>query len=97
MTGSLPTMPTFRLDGKRALVTGAGRGIGAAAAVALAEMGAHVTLCARTEAEIVDLAERMRARKLHAEAIVLDVTEVERHQVISVPPDRSIFWSTTPV
>ena len=35
---------SFRLDGKRALVTGAGRGIGLTAAAALADAGAHVTL-----------------------------------------------------
>ena len=55
----------FRLDGKVAIVTGAGRGIGAASALALAEAGADVLLCARTEdqlnavaAQIVDLGRR---------------------------------------
>ena len=38
----LPRTPSFRLDGKRALVTGAGRGIGLAAAAALADAGAEV-------------------------------------------------------
>jgi NAD(P)-dependent dehydrogenase (short-subunit alcohol dehydrogenase family) len=49
----LPVTPSFRLDGRRALVTGAGRGIGLALAAALAEAGAHVTLVARTAAEDV--------------------------------------------
>lgn len=49
---SLPVTPSFRLDGRRALVTGAGRGIGLAAASALAEAGAIVTLVARSEAEV---------------------------------------------
>ena len=44
----LPTSPTFRLDGKRALVAGASSGIGQACAVALAEHGAAVTLAAAT-------------------------------------------------
>lgn len=48
----LPRTPAFRLDGKRAIVTGAGRGIGLAAAAALAEAGAAVTLVARSAGEI---------------------------------------------
>jgi NAD(P)-dependent dehydrogenase (short-subunit alcohol dehydrogenase family) len=69
--------PSFRLDGKRALVTGGGRGIGLAAASALAQAGARVTLAARTQAEIEAAAEAMRARGDKAEALVLDVTDVE--------------------
>ena len=44
---ALPKTPSFRLDGKTALITGASSGIGRAAAVALAEAGAHVTVAAR--------------------------------------------------
>jgi NAD(P)-dependent dehydrogenase (short-subunit alcohol dehydrogenase family) len=68
---------SFRLDGKRALVTGGGRGIGLAAASALAAAGAHVTLAARTKQEIEDAASAIRARGEEADALVLDVTDVE--------------------
>lgn len=73
---SLPTTPTFRLDGRRALVTGAGRGIGLAAAAALAEAGAHVTLCARTASEIDEVAAALRKKDLSADTLALDVTDV---------------------
>lgn len=67
----LPTTPSFRLDGRRAIVTGAGRGIGLATAAALAEAGADVTLVARTASEIDAAAEVMGA-----EAAVLDVSDI---------------------
>lgn len=73
----LTRTPSFRLDGRRALVTGAGRGIGLAAASALADAGAHVTLAARTTKEVEEAAEAIRARGQKAEALTLDVTDVE--------------------
>jgi NAD(P)-dependent dehydrogenase (short-subunit alcohol dehydrogenase family) len=66
--------PSFRLDGKRALVTGAGRGIGLAVAAAYADAGAHVTLCARTADEIHAAAATFQKRGQSADALVLDVT-----------------------
>lgn len=71
----LPPAPSFRLDGKRALVTGAGRGIGMAAASALAQFGAEVTLVARTTSEIAAVAAGLNAESLNASATTLDVTD----------------------
>jgi len=73
----LPKTPSFGLQGKRALVTGAGRGIGLAAASALAEAGAHVTLRARTNYEIAAAAAAIRDSGGRAEGRVLDVTRLE--------------------
>lgn len=70
------TVQTFRLDGKRALVTGAGRGIGLAIAQAYAAAGASVTLCARTVAEVEGEAAALTAVGLSATALVADVTNV---------------------
>jgi NAD(P)-dependent dehydrogenase (short-subunit alcohol dehydrogenase family) len=72
----LAKTPSFRLDGKRALVTGGGRGIGLAAASALAEAGAQVTLAARTTSEIEAAVAAIRARGHEAEALTLDVTDI---------------------
>jgi NAD(P)-dependent dehydrogenase (short-subunit alcohol dehydrogenase family) len=76
-TLELTKTPSFRIDGRRALVTGAGRGIGLAAASALADAGAHVTLCSRTTKEIEEAAEAIRARGQKAEALPLDVRDVD--------------------
>lgn len=73
----LPRTPSLRLDGRRALVTGAGRGLGLACAAALAEAGAQVTLAARTGDEVEAVAQALRARGDRAEAAVLDVTDLD--------------------
>ena len=72
----LPETPSLRLDGKRALVTGAGRGIGLACAAALAQAGAHVTLAARTASEIEAAARALQAAGHQATAAAFDVTDL---------------------
>ena len=72
----LPATPSFRLDGKRALVAGASSGIGLGAAVACAEAGAHVVLAARRRASLDAAVAALREKGLSAEAFVLDVTDI---------------------
>ncbi len=67
-------MNLFRLDGRTALVSGAGRGIGRACAVALAQAGAEVWLAARTRDEIEQAAGEIRAAGGRAHAVAVDVT-----------------------
>lgn len=67
--------PSFRLDGRRALVVGASRGIGRAIAEAMAASGAEVTLCARTEEEIEAVAESLLQQGFLAKTLVADVTD----------------------
>ena len=69
--------PNFRLDGKRALITGAGRGLGLAAAHALAHYGAEVVLAARTLSEVEAAAANIVRSGGRAEAIALDIRDVE--------------------
>jgi 7-alpha-hydroxysteroid dehydrogenase len=68
----------FRLDGKIAVVTGAGKGIGAGTARALAEAGADVVCAARTPVDIETVADEVRALGRRALAVPTDVTDLEQ-------------------
>jgi NAD(P)-dependent dehydrogenase (short-subunit alcohol dehydrogenase family) len=63
------------LDGKIAVVTGAGRGLGAAAARSLAEAGADVALLARNKDELAAVAEDVEAHGRQALPIAVDITK----------------------
>lgn len=78
----LPRTPSFRLDGRRALVAGASRGIGLGCAVALAEAGAEVVLAARGADALTEAAEAMRAAGFAAETAPLDVTDLAAQEAV---------------
>jgi NAD(P)-dependent dehydrogenase (short-subunit alcohol dehydrogenase family) len=82
----------FRLDGRTALVTGAGRGIGCACALALAQAGAEVWLVARTHAEIEQAASEIRTAGGRAHAAACDVTKTsEFTSIVSSLPILDVF------
>jgi 7-alpha-hydroxysteroid dehydrogenase len=72
----------FRLDGRVAIVTGAGKGIGAGCARALAEAGADVVCAARTQADIDTVADGVRALGRRALAVATDVTITEQLEML---------------
>lgn len=73
---TLPRTPSQRLDGKRALVTGASSGIGQGCAVALAEAGAHVVCAARGMDKLRSSVDAMIAEGWSAEALALDMSDL---------------------
>ena len=72
------SMTSFRLDGRVALVTGAGQGLGASISIAYAEAGASVVLLGRTESYLKDTADAIRKAGGEASLIVCDVTNDEK-------------------
>ena len=72
---TLPTTPSFRLDGKRALVAGGSSGIGLASAVALAQAGAEVTIAARNMTKVQAVVDEMTQAGFAARAMTMDVAD----------------------
>ena len=68
---------SFRLDGLVAVVTGAGRGIGAATAVALAQQGADVLVSARTAGDLDEVADAVKQEGRRAHAVACDLSDLE--------------------
>lgn len=75
---TLPKTPSFRLDGKQALITGATSGIGQGCAVALAEAGAEVVLTARNESRLDESVGLFREQGWNARALPFDVGDIEQ-------------------
>lgn len=84
-------LPWFRLDGLRALVTGAGRGIGRAGAEVLAAAGAHVVLAARSATEIETVARSIAVAGGSAETLVLDVRDLATVRALADGPPCDIL------
>lgn len=79
----------FRLDGRTAIVTGAGRGIGAATAVALAQAGADVVVAARTEDQLEKTAGEVRSAGRAAEVVAADLSDLNRvAELVEVARER---------
>ena len=76
MSPTLPKTPSFRLDGKRALIAGASSGIGLACAVALAEAGADIVITARSLDKLQTLQAELKAAGHTAYAHKLDITDI---------------------
>ncbi len=88
------TLPSSRLDGKVALVTGAGRGIGRGTALALAEAGAEVVAWSRTAHEIESLVAEIESRGGKAMAQVVDVTTDARvREAVGALPRIDILFN----
>jgi 7-alpha-hydroxysteroid dehydrogenase len=67
----------FRLDDQVAVITGAGRGLGAAIALAFAEAGADVVISSRTQSELDDVAEQVRGLGRRAHVVAADLSDTD--------------------
>jgi NAD(P)-dependent dehydrogenase (short-subunit alcohol dehydrogenase family) len=75
-------MNRFSLEGKKAIITGAGRGIGKALALGLAEAGADLTVVARTESDLQQVAEEVKGLGRNVHTVIADLTDPSEHQRI---------------
>jgi NAD(P)-dependent dehydrogenase (short-subunit alcohol dehydrogenase family) len=98
MSLTLPRTPSLRLDGKAAFVAGASSGIGFAAAVALAEAGAKVTLAARSLDRLREVEHALRAAGHDANAVALDIQDVQAvEEAVAASPPYDILVNSAGV
>jgi NAD(P)-dependent dehydrogenase (short-subunit alcohol dehydrogenase family) len=83
------TLDLFRLEGRTAIVTGGGRGLGRHMAEALSDAGANVVLCARKLEPLEEVREEIEARGRSALALELDVTEGESVERVVAEAERA--------
>jgi NAD(P)-dependent dehydrogenase (short-subunit alcohol dehydrogenase family) len=83
-------LPLVRLEGQVALVTGAGRGVGRAIALALSDAGAAVALCARSQDEVSGVAGQIAGRGRRALAVRCDVTDRQEVQSMAAAVQEAI-------
>lgn len=80
--GARPTLPSMRLDGQVAIVTGGGGGLGTLAACAFAEAGADVVVAARNLEKCAASSDKVRARGQRSLALSVDVTDEAQVQTL---------------
>jgi NAD(P)-dependent dehydrogenase (short-subunit alcohol dehydrogenase family) len=85
-------LPSFRLDGKRAVVTGAGRGIGRALAIGLAEAGADVALISRTREDLEETASIIQ--ELGSRTLILQADVSKRIEVQQAVAEVKSQWES---
>lgn len=92
LQGATPILDRFKLDGRTALVTGAGQGIGRAYAHALGEAGAKVAVVDISEEHATAVVKELEAKGVEAMAVLTDVTDEEQvRKMIQAVVDR---WGT---
>ena len=79
----------FRLDGRAAIVTGAGRSIGAATALALAEAGADVVISARTESQLAGVAKQIEGQGRRAHVVPADLSDLAAVADLAAEADKA--------
>jgi 7-alpha-hydroxysteroid dehydrogenase len=85
----------MRLKDKAAFVTGGARGIGRAIAVALAEEGADVAICSRTQSELDATASAISALGRKAVPLILDVTKADDKALSTTWQENSGAWTSS--